>query len=70
MAKRLKAGDKVRWNTSQGETEGRVVKRVTARTRIKGHVATASRSNPQYVVKSRKSGAKAAHKASALKKKH
>jgi hypothetical protein len=68
MAKSLKPGDHVRWKTSQGETKGRVVKRVTKRTRIKGHVATASRADPQYVVQSRKSGAKAAHRATALKK--
>jgi len=69
MTKGLKPGDPVRWNTSQGETEGRILRRVTKRTRVKGHVATASRSDPQYLVESRKSGAKAAHKASAIKKK-
>jgi hypothetical protein len=66
MASRLKRGDSVGWNTSQGKTRGKVVKRVTRTTRVKGHVAKATRDEPQYVVKSDKTGAKAAHKARGL----
>lgn len=68
MAK-VKAGDDVAWETSQGETRGTVVKKLTKATTIKGYSVKASKDEPQYLVKSAKTGAKAAHKASALKKK-
>ncbi len=68
MVKSLEPGDKVAWNTSQGETHGRVVKRQTSPTRIKGHEVEASTSNPRFIVESDKTGARAAHKAGALKK--
>lgn len=69
MAKELRQGDKVAWNTSQGETEGRIVKKQTRGTKIKGHKVSASPDDPQYVVQSDKTGAKAAHKPQALRKK-
>ncbi|MFC7552880.1 DUF2945 domain-containing protein [Pseudoroseomonas wenyumeiae] len=68
MASKLKAGDHVAWNTSQGETQGKVEKKLTGTTHIKGHVAKASPENPEYLVKSDKTGAKAAHKPGELKK--
>ena len=68
MAKTLKRGDKVSWNTSQGRTTGKVVKRITHKTKIKTHVVAASADHPEYIVKSDKSGKAAAHKKSALKK--
>ena len=68
MAKTLKRGDKVSWNTSQGRTTGKVVKRTTHKSKIKTHVVAASAANPEYIVKSDKSGKTAAHKKSALKK--
>ena len=68
MAKSLKKGDKVAWKTSQGETHGTVEKKVTSKTKIKGHEVKASKDDPQFVVKSAKTGAKAAHKPGALKK--
>lgn len=66
--KTLKAGDKVKWNTSQGETTGKVVGKVTRTTKVKGHVAKATKANPEYRVKTLKSGKTAIHKKSALKK--
>ena len=69
MAKELKAGDKVSWGTSQGETHGEVVKKQTTPTQIKGHKVAASKDNPEYIVKSDKSGKTAAHKPAELKKK-
>ncbi len=68
MAKELKPGDKVAWKTSQGETHGTVEAKVTSKAKIKGHVATATKSEPQYKVKSDKSGKQAIHKPEALKK--
>lgn len=68
MAKQLKKGDKVEWDTSQGKTKGTVEKKQTSTTHIKGHKVTATKDDPQYIVKSEKSGKKAAHKPSELKK--
>ena len=68
MAKEPKAGDKVAWNTSQGETQGEVVRKQTSPTKIKGHEVKASKDDPQFIVKSDKTGATAAHKPDALKK--
>ena len=61
-------GDKVKWETSQGPTEGTVTRKVTGTAKVGGHVAKASPRDPQYEVKSSKSGKSAIHKASALKK--
>lgn len=68
MARSLQKGDRVEWDTSQGKTPGRVVKKQAAATRIKGHKVAASKDNPQYVVRSDTSGKRAAHKASELRK--
>ncbi len=69
MAKSLKTGDKVEWDTSQGKAHGKVVKKQTSETHIKSHKVAASKDNPQYIVQSDKSGKKAAHKPGELKKK-
>lgn len=68
MAKDLKAGDTVEWDSSGGHSKGKVVRKLTAPTQIKGHKVAASKDNPEYLVKSDKSGGEAAHKPSALKK--
>ncbi|MBJ7448032.1 MAG: DUF2945 domain-containing protein [Brevundimonas sp.] len=66
--KTFKAGDAVKWDHSQGATKGKVVKKVTSPTKIKGHKVAASKDNPEYIVKSDKTGAKAAHKPAELRK--
>ena len=68
MAERLKPGDKVKWDSSGGTSTGKVVKKLTSTTRIKGHVAKPSTDDPQFLVKSDKSGAEAAHKPGELKR--
>lgn len=68
MAKDFKPGDEVRWGTAQGKTKGKVEKKLTSKTEIKGHTAKATEDDPQYLVKSDKTGEKAAHKPGALKK--
>jgi hypothetical protein len=67
MAKHLRKGDRVSWNTSQGETEGTVVARLTAPMKIKGHKVKAGPADPEYLVEVA-SGARAAHRPEALKK--
>lgn len=69
MAKQLKKGDEVSWKSSQGTIQGKVQKKVTSPVEIKGHHVAASPENPEYLVKSDKTGALAAHKAGSLTKK-
>ena len=68
MADKLKAGDRVAWNTSQGETRGEVVSKVTGRARAGGHVAKADSDHPEYRVRSARTGAEAIHRPEALRK--
>lgn len=68
MQTKPKVGDAVDWKTPQGETTGKVVRKVTKSARVKGHVAKASDAAPQFEVKSDKTGKTAIHKASALKR--
>lgn len=65
--KTLKKRDKVEWDSSGGHSVGKVVKKVTSPTKIKGHEVKASKENPEYIVKSDKSGKEAAHKPGSLK---
>jgi Hypervirulence associated proteins TUDOR domain len=53
-------GDPVAWNN--GKVEGTVDKVITEDTKIKGFTAKASEEDPKLMVKSDKTGAKAAHK--------
>lgn len=62
-----KTGDKVSWSASGGTAHGKVVKKQTSPTHIKGHTVAASKDNPQYIVET-DDGKKAAQKAEALKK--
>lgn len=68
MAKTLKPGEPVTWDTAQGKTHGKVIRKLTRTTHIKGHVAKPTPDDPQYLVQSAKTGAKAAHKPDELKK--
>lgn len=66
--KTFKAGDEVQWDHSQGQTTGKVIRKLTRPTTIKAHKVAASRDDPQYLVESGKTGARAAHKPSELRK--
>jgi len=67
MTKQLKSGDKVSWKSHGGTAEGKVVRKLTGPTKIKGHNVAASKDNPEYLVKTEE-GKEAAHKAEALTK--
>ena len=67
MAKQLKAGDKVSWKSHGGKAEGKVVRKLTSPTQIKGRKVAASKDNPEYLVETDE-GKRAAHKARALAK--
>ena len=68
MTKEPKPGDKVAWESSGGRSVGKVVKKLTAPTKIKSHKVAASEDDPQFLVRSDKSGKEAAHKPESLKK--
>lgn len=65
----LTKGDKVSWRSHGSETTGTVEKRITERTRAGGRTVDASGDEPQYEVRSDRSGRTAVHKPGALKKK-
>lgn len=67
-SEQFKQGDKVSWNSAQGKVEGTVEKKLTQPTEIKGHHVAASSDNPEYLVKSDKTGKEAAHKPESLEK--
>ncbi|HEX8124470.1 MAG TPA: DUF2945 domain-containing protein [Allosphingosinicella sp.] len=60
-------GDKVSWKSHGGEAHGKVVRKQTEPTSIKGHKVAASSDNPQFIVETEE-GKRAAHKPGALKK--
>jgi len=68
MAKALKTGDRVAWESSGGGSVGRVERKLTSPGKIKGHEVAASQDNPEFLVRSEKSGKIAAHKPSALRR--
>ncbi|GAA2073107.1 DUF2945 domain-containing protein [Aeromicrobium halocynthiae] len=68
MSDDLKAGDRVSWETSQGRTQGTVVEKKTKDFQLAKQQWRASEDEPKYVVESEKTGARAAHEPSALRK--
>jgi hypothetical protein len=65
MSDTLSKGDRVRWKSHGGQAHGKVVKKQTTATRIKGHKVAATRDNPQLIVET-DDGKRAAHKPAAL----
>lgn len=63
----LSTGDKVHWNTSQGQTTGKTVEKKTKEFSFAKQKFNASEDEPYWIVES-ESGAKAAHKESSLSK--
>ena len=61
-------GDKVSWKSHGGEAVGEVEKKITEDTEAAGRTVRASEDDPQYLVKSEKSGGEAVHKPGALQK--
>jgi hypothetical protein len=64
----LQKGDKVAWNTPQGETTGTIVERRTSDFQLEGQQFRASEDEPAFIVESDRTGAHAAHKADGLSK--
>jgi hypothetical protein len=68
MAKRLRKGDKVTWSSHGGTGAGEVEEKITSDRKAAGRSVRASTDDPQYLVRSEKSGGTAVHKPDALKK--
>ena len=68
MADEFKKGDHVTWKSHGGTAEGEVVEKITEDTKAAGRQVRASEDDPQYLVRSEKSGGEAVHKPSALEK--
>ncbi len=60
-------GNRVSWQSHGGTAHGKVVRKQTSPTHIKGHKVAASEEEPQWIVET-DDGKRAAHKAEALKK--
>jgi hypothetical protein len=69
MADNIRKGDQVSWKSHGSETTGKVEKKITEDTEEAGRQVRADPDDPQYLVKSDKSGGEAVHKPGALKKK-
>jgi DUF2945 family protein len=61
-------GDRVSWQSHGSTAEGEVVRKITEDTEEAGRQVRASRDEPQYLVRSDKSGGEAVHKPDALTK--
>ncbi|MGY1750692.1 DUF2945 domain-containing protein [Modestobacter sp. SYSU DS0511] len=68
MPEEFSKGDHVTWKSHGGEAEGTVQREITSDTKAAGRTVRASEDDPQYEVKSQKSGGTAVHKPSALEK--
>ncbi len=62
----MKIGDDVSWDTPQGRTHGVIVEKKTQDFQLAKQHFTASDDEPKFVVESDRTGARAAHAASAL----
>ena len=69
MASDFKKGDHVTWKSHGGTAEGEVLRKITSDTEAGGRKVKASEDEPQYLVRSEKSGGEAVHKPSALTRK-
>jgi len=64
----LSKGDKVSWKSHGTKVTGEVEKQITEDTTAAGRQVRASKDDPQFLVKSDKSGKEAVHKPAALDK--
>jgi hypothetical protein len=69
MSKQFRKGDKVTWQSHGSTVTGTVEEKITSDTETAGRTVRASTDEPQYRVRSDKSGRDAVHKPDALKRK-
>jgi hypothetical protein len=68
MSQRFRKGDRVKWSSHGGEAVGEVLREITSDTEAAGRTVRASKEEPQYEVRSEKSGGRAVHKPEALRR--
>ncbi|KUI00013.1 DUF2945 domain-containing protein [Mycobacterium sp. IS-3022] len=69
MSTNIGKGDKVQWKSHGNTVTGTVEEKISADTEAAGRTVRADSDNPQYRVRSDKSGRDAVHKPESLKKK-
>lgn len=67
--KKLTKGDRVTWQSHGQDVDGSVTRKVDERTEAAGRTVDASPDEPQYEVRSEKTGKKAVHKPESLRRK-
>ena len=68
MVEEFRKGDRVQWQGPGGMAHGVVEEKITSRTEAAGRTVDASEDEPQYLVRSEKSGRDAVHKPEALQR--
>jgi hypothetical protein len=68
MTTSFRKGDRVEWDSHGGTAVGTVEQKITSRTEAAGRTVDASEDEPQYLVRSEKSGGTAVHKPEALRR--
>jgi hypothetical protein len=68
MGETFRKGDEVEWSSHGRTTHGKVEEKITSDTEAAGRKVRASEDDPQYRVRSAKSGRDAVHKPSALRR--
>lgn len=66
--KKFHKGDRVWWQSHGTTVPGTVEREITTDTEAAGRTVRASKDEPQYLVRSDKTGAEAVHKPSALRR--
>ncbi|MGW7531103.1 DUF2945 domain-containing protein [Amycolatopsis sp. NPDC054798] len=66
MTKEFREGDRVRWDAGNQSSIGVVEKKITSDTEAGGRKVKASPEDPQYLVRSEKSGKTAVHRPEAI----
>jgi hypothetical protein len=67
MRQTFKRGDRVSWNSEAGRVTGIIQKKITSELVFKGYKRHASKEEPQYIIRSEKTGHIAIHKGTALR---
>ena len=68
MPKTFRIGDTVEFKGPHGKVRGKVTKRLTERTNIKGKTVDASEDRPRFLVVSEETGEEVAHEPDSLDK--
>jgi hypothetical protein len=68
MSDEFRVGDRVEWDSHGSKAVGTVERKITSDTEAAGRTVRASKDEPQYLVRSEKSGGEAVHKPDALRK--